>query len=95
MKWYKYICLIFLTSCTTVYEPVAVIQKPIQADALTQALSQSQIQASQLNQQLSGICGPNNVSGVILDYQNANRNLNAILQNPWNGFFPLRNLWLP
>jgi hypothetical protein len=87
--------LLFFTGCTTYYEPVAVIQKPIQADALSRTLSQSQIQASQLNQQLSGICGPNNVSAAILDYQNANRNLNAILQNPWNGFFTLRNLWLP
>ena len=58
-------------------------------------LSDSQIQASQLNQLVSGVAGSNQVSAGLLQFQNYNRNINATIQNPWNGFFTLRNLWLP
>ena len=57
-------------------------------------LSETQIQASQANQLISGIAGPNKVSAGLLGFQNYNRDVNATLQNPWNGFFQLRNLWL-
>ncbi len=86
---------ILFTGCTTVPVPVAVIQqKPPNADALARALANSQIQASQMNQYISGIYGPNDMSQALLDYQNANRELNAIAQNPWNGFFIMRNGWV-
>jgi hypothetical protein len=58
-------------------------------------LSDTQIMASQTNQLVSGIAGPNNVSAGLLEFQNYNRNINATIQNPWDGFFVLRNLWLP
>jgi hypothetical protein len=58
-------------------------------------LSETQLQASQTNQLVSGIVGPNQVSAGLLEFQNYNRNINAITQNPWLGFFELRNLWLP
>jgi hypothetical protein len=58
-------------------------------------LSESQIMASQTNQLVSGVAGPNQVSANLLQFQNYNRNINATLQNPWNEFFTLRNLWLP
>ena len=61
----------------------------------SQPLSESQITASQTNQLISGLAGPNSVSGELLEFQNYNRNINATMQNPWNGFFELRNLWLP
>ena len=86
---------ILLTSCATVPVPVAVIQqKPPNADMLANALANSQIQASQMNQYISGIYGPNSMSQALLDYQNANRELSAIAQNPWNGFFVMRNAWV-
>ena len=61
----------------------------------SQPLAESQITASQTNQLISGLAGPNSVSGDLLEFQNYNRNINATMQNPWNGFFELRNLWLP
>lgn len=66
---------------------------PIQSN-LQQPLAESQIQASQINQLLSGLIGPNQVSNGLLEYQNYNREINAVSQNPWLGFFQLRNLWL-
>lgn len=60
----------------------------------SQPLASSQITASQTNQLVSGLAGPNQVSAGLLEFQNYNRNINAILQNPWNGIIPLRNLWL-
>jgi outer membrane lipoprotein-sorting protein len=87
---------IFLSGCATVPVPVAVIQqKPPGTDNLARTLAASQIQASQMNQYISGIYGPNSMSQVLLNYQNANRQLSSVVQNPWNGFFELRNLWLP
>jgi len=86
---------ILMTGCTTIPVPVAVIQqKPPGADNLVIALAKSQIQASQMNQYISGIYGPNSMSQVLLNYQNANRQLSSVVQNPWNGFFELRNSWL-
>jgi hypothetical protein len=86
---------ILLSGCAAVPVPVAVIQqKPPNADALSRALANSQIQASQMNQYISGVYGPNSISQVLLDYQNANRELSAIAQNPWNGFFIARNAWV-
>jgi hypothetical protein len=60
----------------------------------TTTMSDTQIMASQTNQLVSGIAGPNNVSAGLLEFQNYNRNINATLQNPWDGIFTLRNLWL-
>jgi hypothetical protein len=91
----KYLLLLLLSGCTTVPVPVAVIQqKPPNADMLSSALANSQIQASQMNQYISGVYGPNSMSQALLDYQNANRELSAIAQNPWNGFFVMRNGWV-
>jgi hypothetical protein len=88
--------LILMTGCTTIPVPVAVIQqKPPGADNLVIALAKSQIQASQMNQYISGIYGPNSMSQVLLNYQNANRELSRVVQNPWNGSFEPRNFWLP
>lgn len=92
----KYLLVLLLSGCATVPVPVAVIeQKPPGADALVQTLASSQIRASQMNQYISGVYGPNNsMSQALLDYQNANRELSAIAQNPWNGFFVMRNAWV-
>jgi hypothetical protein len=91
----KYLLVLLLSGCVSVPTPVAVIQqKPPGADALTRALANSQIQASQMNQYISGIYGPNSMSQALLNYQNANRELSAIAQNPWNGFFIIRNGWV-
>jgi hypothetical protein len=49
---------------------------------------------NQANQLISGVAGPNDVSGVILEGQNYYRNAVAVLENPWQGFFALRNLWV-
>lgn len=86
---------ILLSGCTTYqdndqYLPPIQTRRPI----FQQSLAQSQIQASQLNQLVSGLFGPNKVSGGLLAFQNYNRNANAIVQNPWNGFFMLRNAWV-
>lgn len=67
-----------LTSCATYSQPLA----------------ESQIMASQTNQYITGVAGPNPISGGLLEFQNYNRNLNASMQNPWLAFFELRNLWL-
>lgn len=91
----KYLLALLLSGCVAVPTPVAVIQqKPPNADVMAQALANSQIQASQMNQYISGIYGPNDMSQALLDYQNANRELSAIAQNPWNGFFIMRNAWV-
>lgn len=97
LKNCKLLTVILLTGCTVVQEPVAVIQqRPPNADALARTLAASQIQASQLNQYICGIYGQtNSMSQALLNYQNANRELSAIAQNPWNGFFILRNAWTP
>lgn len=59
-------------------------------------LSETQIQASQLNQVVSGVAGPNNqVSAGLLQFQNYNRGIRTAIYEPWNNFFILRNLWLP
>ena len=87
---------ILMSGCATVQVPVAVIQqKPPGADKLANALAISQIQANQMNEYISGIYGPNSMSQVLLNYQNANRELSRVVQTPWNGSFELRNFWLP
>lgn len=52
------------------------------------------VAADQTQTLIQAFAGPNNVSGGIISGQNYYRNVNATIQNPWNGFFPLRNLWL-
>jgi len=54
------------------------------------ALSDSQRQASALQQFANLTSNRNDMSQALLNYQNANRNLNAILQNPWNGFYLIK-----
>ena len=88
------ILILLLSGCVSVPDPIAVVPKPPNADALTRALANSQIQASKMNQYISGIYGPSDMSQALLDYQNANRELSAIAQNPWNGFFIMRNAWV-
>jgi hypothetical protein len=89
----RYLLVLFLTGCSTYIDNDQYLP-PIGAN-FRQTAAQSQIQASQLNQLVSGIAGPNKVSSGLLTYQNYNREINAVSQNPWLGFFQLRNLWLP
>lgn len=57
-------------------------------------LSETQIQASQLNQLASGVAGPNQISAGLLQFQNYNREIRTTIYEPWNSFFVLRNLWV-
>lgn len=50
--------------------------------------------ADQTQTLIQAAAGPNPVSGGIITGQNYYREANAIIQNPWNGFFIARNLWL-
>lgn len=59
--------------------------------SLQTALQESQRQASDLQQFANLASNRNGLSQALINYQNANRNLNAILQNPWNGFYLLKN----
>jgi hypothetical protein len=49
----------------------------------TQPLDDPFIAASQANQVLQGVMGPNNVSAKILDGMNYYRTGAAVLNNPW------------
>lgn len=82
-----------VTDCSASYDPYNPYQY-YQVPTVQQSLAQSQIQASQMNQLVSGVFGPNQVSGALLTYQNYNRQVNAVSQNPWLGFFMLRNNWV-
>lgn len=79
MKYIKLVLVFVCTGCYTYPRPWA----------------QSQILASQANQYAAGIAGVNVVSVGLLKFQNYNRNINATIQNPWNGFYTARNLWHP
>lgn len=93
MKKYILISLLLLPGCACTNNYLPPIQtRPV--PTIQQTLAKTQIQASQLNQLVSGIMGPNQVSGALLTFQNYNRNVNAVSQNPWNGFFMLRNAWV-
>lgn len=96
--------LICLTGCTT-YPKYVGIDYPVQSPYYTpnqpplinyntlplqQALQNSQREAAELQQFANTASNRNGMSQALLNYQNANRNLNAILQNPWNGFYLLR-----
>lgn len=95
MKFIKIIICLLGVGCSSISEVAVVQQRPPNTKALMSALANSQIQASQMNQYISGIYGSNNsMSQILLDYQNINRELNAIAQNPWNGFFIIRNAWV-
>jgi|688.fasta_scaffold1000040_2 hypothetical protein len=50
--------------------------------------------ADQTQTLVQAFAGPNQVSGGIITGQNYYRNIDSTIQNPWNGFFSLRNLWL-
>jgi len=52
------------------------------------------VAAGQTQTLIQAFAGPNKVSGGIIEGQNYYRNIDATIQNPWNGFFSLRNLWL-
>lgn len=52
------------------------------------------VAASQTQTLIQAAAGPNPVSGGIITGQNYYREADAIIQNPWNGFFIARNLWL-
>jgi len=52
------------------------------------------VTADQTQTLIQAFAGPNKVSGGIIKGQNYYRNINSTIQNPWNGFFTLRNLWL-
>lgn len=63
-------------------------------DRIQEDLAERQIQAAQMNEYVSGVYGPGNpYSAALLDYQNQNREVNALMQNPWNGFFKQRALY--
>jgi hypothetical protein len=57
---------------------------------IQQELNQRQINAAQMNETLGGMYGPNRGSAALLDYQNELREVNARMQNPWNGHFARR-----
>lgn len=99
------ITLLALTGCASYPEYVG-IDYPVQSPNYTptqpplinyntvplqMALQESQRQAGDLQQFANMASNRNGMSQALLDYQNANRNLNAILQNPWNGFYLLKN----
>ena len=82
----KYLLLltVLMTGCAVTYEqPIMTPVNPTYAEPLRASLAESQIQASQLNQLMQGIYGPNNVSQVLLNYQNANRQLSYFLSSPF------------
>jgi hypothetical protein len=66
----------------------------IASAGFTQPINDPFILADQVNQLVSGIAGPNNFSGGVLQAQNYYRDGMAVINNPWNGFFALRNLWV-
>jgi len=75
---------VLMTGCAVTYEqPIITPVNPTYAEPLRTALSQSQTQASQLNQFMQGLYGPNNVSQALLNYQNANRQLQYFLSSPF------------
>ena len=101
----KYLLALLLTGCTTYPEYVG-IDYPTQSPNYTpnqpplinyntiplqMALQESQRQAADLQQFANTASNRNGMSQALINYQNANRNLNAILQNPWNGFYLLKN----
>lgn len=92
MKIFLVIITLLLSSCAynSNYLPPICTSVP----TFQQTIAGSQIQTSQLNQLISGLFGPNNVSAGLLSYQNYNREVNAVSQNPWLGFFQLRNAWV-
>jgi hypothetical protein len=53
------------------------------------------VTAGQTQTLVQAFAGPNSVSGGIIQGQNYYRDVDATINNPWNGFFTLRNLWLP
>jgi hypothetical protein len=53
------------------------------------------VAASQTSQIVGGIAGPNSVSGGINNGLTYYRNIAGVINNPWDGIFILRNLWLP
>lgn len=61
---------------------------------VSQPINDVFILADQANQLIGGIMGPNNVSGAILKGQNYYRTGLGVINNPWTGFFALRNLWV-
>jgi hypothetical protein len=64
--------------------------RPCNPDLIQQELNQRQIEAAQMNETLGGMYGRNRVSAALLDYQNELREVNARMQNPWNGHFARR-----
>ncbi len=61
----------------------------------TQPVNDTFVMFDETSQITGGLIGPNNVSGSITEGMNYYRNGLAILNNPWNGWFMLRNLWIP
>lgn len=51
------------------------------------------VQANQTQTLIQTFAGPNKVSGGIISGQNYYRDIDATINNPWNGFYQLRNLW--
>jgi hypothetical protein len=76
--------ILLLNGCTVIQEqPIITPVDPNYARPLVTALADSQIQASQLNQLMQGVYGPNSVSEAINQYQNANRQLSYLIQSPF------------
>lgn len=101
----RYLVILLLSGCTTYPEYVGVdyptkcpIYTPtmpplidVNTQPLQQALSESHYRAAEIQQFANAASNRNGLSQALLNFQTANRNLNAILQNPWNGFYMLRN----
>jgi hypothetical protein len=55
---------------------------------MQQELATRQIEAAQMNELMGGVYGPGNpYSASLLNYQNSNREVNAMIQNPWHRYF--------
>jgi hypothetical protein len=98
MKVIILICLL-IPGCIVYPDPEMMINQALTtavspAQPLTEPLAGSQIYASQLNQLVSGLAGPNQVSAGLLEYQNYNRAVNNAIQNPWEAVLNNRALWL-
>ena len=52
--------------------------------------SKANMEASEANSLISGLVGPNPVSGDILTFQGYNRTANAAVQDPWYAYSLLR-----
>jgi hypothetical protein len=91
--------LLTLPGCITLPDPEIIISETLSSATqplmvFTEPLAEAQIEADQLNQFISGVAGPNNISASLLQFQNYNRDVNSAIQNPWETILNYRDMWL-